>query len=262
MAIRYLYKPDGTGSPSRPDGNAALWRYMDLPKLLSLLDRQALFFCRLDRFDDPFEGSLPRALQLSREQNPTCNLRADDSRLIVTRRRNTIINCWHLGEDESVAMWKLYAQGNQGVAIRSTVGRLANSLPPYEGVVEEYETDYVTPKVLHVTIGSVGYISFEAQSVANLDVFALPFYKRKSFQHEHELRAVCAATPLRGDPTEETSFPNGGDFVPINLAALIEAVYVAPQAPAWFADVVRAVLKSHGLTYDVCQSSLDRDPMF
>ena len=43
------------------DTDASAWRYLDLPKYLSMLDSQALFFCRLDKLGDPFEGSLPRA---------------------------------------------------------------------------------------------------------------------------------------------------------------------------------------------------------
>jgi hypothetical protein len=42
--------------PSSPD--ATIWRYMDFATFLSLLDRSALFFVRLDKLAevDPFEG--------------------------------------------------------------------------------------------------------------------------------------------------------------------------------------------------------------
>lgn len=39
------------------DPSATLWRYLDLPKYLSMLESNALFFCRLDMLNDPFEGS-------------------------------------------------------------------------------------------------------------------------------------------------------------------------------------------------------------
>ena len=38
------------------DAAAILWRYQDLPRYLDLLLRQQLFFCKADRFEDPFEG--------------------------------------------------------------------------------------------------------------------------------------------------------------------------------------------------------------
>ena len=41
-----------------PQQDEVVWRYMDLAKLLSLLDRSALYFSRLDKLSqlDPFEG--------------------------------------------------------------------------------------------------------------------------------------------------------------------------------------------------------------
>src|SRR3989338_4981364 len=44
---------------SPPD--AKIWRYMDFPKFMCTLEDRALFFARADSFEDPFEGSYPRA---------------------------------------------------------------------------------------------------------------------------------------------------------------------------------------------------------
>ena len=41
--------------------NLRLWRYMDFTKFVSLIATKKLFFCRSDRFDDPFEGSYSKA---------------------------------------------------------------------------------------------------------------------------------------------------------------------------------------------------------
>ncbi len=38
------------------------------------------------------------------------------------------VNCWHRNKLESIAMWKLYTHGNDGVAIQSTVRRLKDSI--------------------------------------------------------------------------------------------------------------------------------------
>lgn len=40
------------------DNDIVLWKYMSLSKFLYLLNTHSLYFCRLDCFDDPFEGSL------------------------------------------------------------------------------------------------------------------------------------------------------------------------------------------------------------
>jgi len=41
------------------EANSILWRYLDLEKFKSLLETRALFYCRADKFSDPFEGSIP-----------------------------------------------------------------------------------------------------------------------------------------------------------------------------------------------------------
>jgi hypothetical protein len=44
-----------------------IWRYMDLAKYLSMLDRRCLFFARATLLDDPFEGSSTKMMVSVRE---------------------------------------------------------------------------------------------------------------------------------------------------------------------------------------------------
>jgi hypothetical protein len=37
--------------------NVTIWRYMDFTKLVSLIDKKALYFARADRFSDKFATS-------------------------------------------------------------------------------------------------------------------------------------------------------------------------------------------------------------
>ena len=37
----------------------------------------------------------------------------------------TAVNCWHINEHESAAMWDLYLKSNEGIAIQSTYQKLA-----------------------------------------------------------------------------------------------------------------------------------------
>jgi hypothetical protein len=46
--------------PQPPDTRIRVWRYMDLAKFLWCLQHEALFFARLDRLGDPFEGYYTR----------------------------------------------------------------------------------------------------------------------------------------------------------------------------------------------------------
>jgi hypothetical protein len=49
--------------------------------------------------------------------------------------------------------------------------------------------------------------------------------------------------------------------VAVNLPQLVEEVFVAPDAPAWIADVVRSVTGRYGFIFNVRQSDLARDPV-
>ena len=42
-----------------PKDNSKIWRYMDFTKFIDMLDKSALFFTRVDKLGDPFEGSCP-----------------------------------------------------------------------------------------------------------------------------------------------------------------------------------------------------------
>ena len=92
--------------------DATLWRYMDLPKLLSLLEDKAIHFARVDQMTDPREGSVseptlqpPDVFVDANGQNPV-PLTDDDRRswleeirpkLSLIRehmRRRTWVCCW------------------------------------------------------------------------------------------------------------------------------------------------------------------------
>jgi hypothetical protein len=101
-----------------PGHTETLWRYLDLPKFMALLERRALFFAGVSTFPDRFEGSLTRAAieELERQGG-----NAVDHRLW---HRATYVNCWNLDSDESAALWSMYASPAGGVAIKSSVGSL------------------------------------------------------------------------------------------------------------------------------------------
>ena len=65
-----MYKTDpNVKTPN--DATFHIWRYIDLTKLLSLLENKALYLCRADKLNDPFEGSITKpALELLKKEVP------------------------------------------------------------------------------------------------------------------------------------------------------------------------------------------------
>ena len=119
---------------------------MDLAKFLYLLNQKMLWFCRLDKYEDPFEGyATPLLLEkhdseltkiyaeLQKQGAKNLNFYSDANKLmnknqLKTMRHRTYANCWHISEHESDAMWKLYSAGNEcSLAIVSTVSQLSES---------------------------------------------------------------------------------------------------------------------------------------
>ncbi|WP_154678278.1 hypothetical protein [Microvirga massiliensis] len=54
MAVSVLPELSPVAGPTK------LWRYFDLLKFQSLVERQALYFASAREFEDKFEGSIPR----------------------------------------------------------------------------------------------------------------------------------------------------------------------------------------------------------
>src|SRR5207249_4280374 len=154
-----------------------------------------------------------------------------------TMRYWAMVNCWHASTHESAAMWRLYAPTTAAVAIRSTVRRLRSAValapPPPPGFGGSDR----------VHIGMIDYIDFASQRIPDGSFAAQFFRKRRSFEHERELRALVLQFPLASpDHVDYERRPtDAGLPVKVDLAQLIDKVLVAPQAPNWYANLVARV---------------------
>ena len=221
-----------------------------------MLDKQALFFARADRLDDPFEGSYSKANVKLRpviyKDIPEESLRAMLTQLPKFNkefRRFTIINCWHMNEYESAAMWKLYLKSDEGVAIQSTFKRLTESFIKYS----EHE----------IYIGKVKYIDYDTEWLPEGNSFYPFVHKRKSFEHEHELRAIIGEVPSEGDKIDfNKEVFQIGVYIPVNLDTLIEKIFISPTAPEWFDDLVKSIVNKYNFKKQVIKSDLAHGPVY
>ena len=232
-----------------------IWRFIDFQKYVSLLDIGALYFNRTDRFDDILEGTYSKAV-FNAVQNQITDQslkKAIIEGLTFTEKyfvKGTYLNCWHINDFESDAMWKLYT-GKNGVAIQSTFNRLTKSF------IDNRE----------IYIGKVRYVDYATHLIGldkkmwnSFDPFV---HKRLSFQHEQELRVVTTQYPenWNSNPSLFDNNPNGL-YVKVDLEELIENIYVVPRAPSWFKDLAISVSEKYGLKKPIESSSLDERPLF
>jgi hypothetical protein len=123
-----------------------------------------------------------------------------------------------------------------------------------------------------IYLGEVQYVDYETDEIPTYNVFYPFVHKRKSFEHEREIRAVFMVTPLMvpegaaASPHYPISLLRNmeiGHLVAVPIDELLEAVYVAPTAPSWFYRVVEAVTNKYGFAHKpVRRSSLDEAPLF
>ena len=238
------------------DEDIKIWRYIDFTKFVSLLDKQALFFARADRLRDPFEGSYSKANIELRPirykgipEDSFNEMQRQFSSMSKECIRFTIINSWHMNGYESAAMWELYLKSDEGVAIQSTFKRLKESF------LNHAEHD--------VYIGTVKYIDYETEWLPEGFTFYPFLHKRKSFEHERELRAIVQKFPTKGNKIDYTQeIFDDGAYINVNLYTLIEKIFVSPTAPKWFNDVVKSIVNKYDLNKEVTQSSLAEGPVY
>jgi len=164
------------------DDKSIIWRYLDFTKFVAVLETESLYFTRIDKLADPFEGATSKANIKNRptvykeiveswpaflEQTPRSN---------KAMRKFFLVNCWHMNEFESSAMWKIYLKTNEGIAIRTTIKNLSESFTQ----VDEN----------NINIEAVRYIDYENDWLPEGNTIYPFIHKRKSFSFENEIRAI------------------------------------------------------------------------
>ncbi len=234
---------------TRPASDARLWRYMDLGKLLSLLESRCLAFPRVDTFDDPFEGhwSEPTKQDLRNliaKSGATPSIAQSILKQPSAYREQTYASCWHSNDGESDAMWKLYLSSRDGVAISTTSALLTEELQ-----LSDFD----------VAFGEVNYLDFGIDAMSHASSFFPYFHKGREFAHENEVRAVIwAGTPAQN----HRRVPAGTKvvFLPVRTEILIKQVHISPRASSMFIDLVPKILKRYKLDCETTQSEMYRPP--
>ena len=267
------------------DGSTQLWRYMSLDKLIDLLSTSELYFSPLASFmkSDPFEGYLPSVafeadasifrssiadneamlqqleahrkslgFELSIDERNVLQGKIDALKKTPRVYRAAIskaitVNCWHINEGESEAMWRLYGDNGKAIAVQTTLDALRES-------IQVCDSEY------RVQIYPVKYLDFFDKSLTPRDCVIegqrAPFFKRKSYEHEREVRAaIFHVSQSAGAVTKLESWKPAPLRIPIQLKDLIQAIYISPYAGEPFPASVTRVCDKFGFSTDVVKTS-------
>ena len=226
------------------DPEIVLWRYIDFGKFKSMMSDSSLHFARAATFSDPYEGHDPQGDRIL-FPHPDPAKSSEDMRITISHVQkwfstNLYVVCWNRQERESERMWSEYLGCSNGVAIRTTVGRLWNSFCNSQ----------------NVGIGAVVYIDSDIKSLGTDAAVMKFFFKRRKYTHEKEVRAIWSENMYhgRGGPERFAEFGAKGVFLKVDLGALIEEIAVnATRDDKFFAEV-RAFATQHGLVDRVVPS--------
>ncbi|WP_321266827.1 hypothetical protein [Alcaligenes faecalis] len=165
---------------------------------------------------------------------------------VLLKLRNWLdASCWHIGDNESLAMWKLYGQTTEAVCIVSTVGKLRSSLR-LKGEQK-------------CVIAQIAYINHSKDSFTRRsEEFDAILHKMHAFAFEQEARAVVWNPSA--DFLQERSSLGFGSSVEVNLSLLIDMIRVSPDSKPWFKELVISFLQRENLVgAKVELSMLDHD---
>jgi hypothetical protein len=212
-----------------------LFRYMNFGKFVHLLQNKSLWFTRLSEFKDKQEGRFyNREIERRQLHKGFCEFLDLGQNAInlgqltdyayeklrssaEQRHTSSFASCWTIDDEPSDLMWLAYAP-SLGVAIQTTIKRLADSLPSIEG--DDWDLHH-------------GPCSYEPEDYNPL------YQKRPRFKGEREYR-VCYSIAC---DTEKK-----GCSLPIDTATLLTKVVVSPHSGSdWLREVVKKELELHGL---------------
>lgn len=239
-------------------GDTPVWRYLSLSAAIATIKKGQLRLTRVDKFPDPFEGSVPQQdidnqillFAGAASQQMTADIIAawnpgiatstppDEeswSRMTRLRRaktRSAHASCWSM-DDESEPLWRAYCAYDGcrgvGVALRTTLARLEASVTSHDL--------YVSP---------INYRRYHEGPAFTEEMDSL-LHKRLGFADERELRVLKydqahygALVPKDASVSELPEHI----FVDWVLSDVIDEIVVSPYADECYEHWVQRAIKA------------------
>ncbi len=247
-----------------PETDYIVAKYFDLSKYISLLQRNSLFFCRLDELEDKFEGISPKLNFTKRvewykhrrdvvkdfdsaktDEDIELQVKAESDYELSTRP-NVCINCWNRYDVESAALWKIYTENGKGVMIKSTISKLHQALNSSSEALWISEIDYITRN---------------EDLIPDYNAIFPVIHKSKAYQYETEVRLIYELLFNNKISLPHETFNwkaeeiEKGLFVPVDLDILIDEIVVSPFSPN-LKSIIMNLTSKYGLSKNVINSEL------
>ncbi len=244
-----------------PKENYKIARYFDLVKFISLIQTQKVFFSRLDKFEDKYEGTVTeltkqeytnwyRNFAKHKLEDLIKNnlddyvenemLNENDAR--ENFKKLVCVSCWNQYSSESYALWKIYSDLSKGIMITTNVNRLIEAFNNTKEKIQLSEIKYIDYKTERMPLGNMNYPLI---------------HKNIHYEYEKEIRLIHTVnftSGLKYDwSKEEIEF---GKYLNISLEHLIEEIVISPYAPKWFFDLVYNLCLKYNIKKEIRYSDL------
>ncbi len=242
-----------------PHKDTVLVKYLDLTKFLSLLYKQSLFFCRLDKLEDQFEGTTAKKnyqwrieswkafRRLGLSQTPL----TDEEILIKVEEQYEFekklkaincVSCWNKKSSESAALWKIYSDFGKGIVIKSSVKNIENALK----VCSE-----------QIRISEIKYIDYDNDLMPDGNLTFPIIHKNDAYSYEDEVRLIYEIIPEFGWVYDWTKEENqNGKYIQVDLNLLIDEIVIGPFSPSWLHEMILDLAKKYNIIKPIKKSKL------
>ncbi|MDX8551775.1 hypothetical protein KHC33_04110 [Methanospirillum sp. J.3.6.1-F.2.7.3] len=150
------------------------------------------------------------------------------------------VNCWHVNENESMEMWKIYSN-RCGIAIQTTLGSLLDSFPVNIDIDicdVQYDDD----------LKSFDYISLEKRQI---------FFKHWAYKFEQEIRCLYFNPSSDDKSIAADVFPLSVDFMKLK-----PHIIISPYIEPWVVNVIKKISEKFGPNISsIRQSSLPNEKL-
>lgn len=232
-----------------------VWRYLSFDRYIYLITSGKLWFSRIDKVGDEFEGSVTHSSNVLWRKVFEEHVPFPYSVETIKNHEDTrktfpkllMANCWHGSRGEEMMMWKIYTDRN-GIAIKSSVANLSKSLAD-AGDIFLNRVNYrdYSPNNSH------GIFSENLISQAS----SRPDY----LSHEKEVRLTMFNPGLNENFTDYETLPSGIG-IPVDIRKLISQAVIRPGAEKWVSECIEKIHSLLGFSFEVKESKYNFGPVW
>jgi hypothetical protein len=229
-------------------------KYLDIEKFLSMIQDNSLFFSRIDKLEDKYEGISP-ILNFEQRVNSYKfinsfgdheNRPTDEDKMNKyakasfnqekQSRKFTCINCWNKGENESNALWKIYTDSGKGVLIKSSISKIFKAFE----ISDE-----------KIWISEINYIDRKTERISEGNIITPIINKSIAYNYEDEVRLIY---DLKDKKYWSKAKNKNGIKIKININELIDEIVISPFMEEWYFEIISNLLNKYELKFRITQS--------